>query len=273
MPDEGGNKGLKYSQWRPIGVCDQGQGNQRKARIFTKIDFTAVTTPGINRRNWHNRTEVVKIVNRYARQVAKLSLLTKTMKSPKIGQINLVGAVLGHEKTPGLNVESADGRVQFFQVEFYDADADKKRKSIKPRLYWIISGLVFAILVFFIFWNYFPSISEQSRPGRNTARLCENRGKPLRHRDEMRRLRRDLLDELDRYPGWSQLQEVRWICAGVAGSLEEQEQLLVRCLLNAKRETQSLATRAHPDLRLIEKCANNLCRSGASYLSPFCRQL
>ena len=43
---------LKYVQWRPIGVCDAGEGKHRKAKMFSKVDLKIVTSPEIKRENW-----------------------------------------------------------------------------------------------------------------------------------------------------------------------------------------------------------------------------
>ena len=57
---------IKFAQWRPIGVCDNGPPNQRKAQLFSKLDFAIVTAPGVTRENWRQHPEVLKLIRRYA---------------------------------------------------------------------------------------------------------------------------------------------------------------------------------------------------------------
>ena len=116
---------LKYIQWRPIGVCDSGLGKERKAMLFSRSDLVMVTAPDVNRGNWRQNQEVMKLIARYASEVSKLSALTDGMSSPEISEIKLVGAVLGLDQTPILNQESSDGKVQFFQVSFREGKPKK----------------------------------------------------------------------------------------------------------------------------------------------------
>ena len=118
---------LKFIQWRPIGVCDSGEGNKRKAKIFSKVDLESITSPNIKRDNWRENTKVMKIITIYANDVAKISTLTNGMKNPEISEIKLVGAVLGIDQTPRLNQESIDGKVQFFQISFKEGKVKKNR--------------------------------------------------------------------------------------------------------------------------------------------------
>jgi len=115
---------LKYIQWRPIGVCDTGVGKERKAKMFTRTDLAKVTSPEVNRENWRQQPEVLQLIQRYAHDLVGISNLTDEMLSPEIAEIKLVGAVLGHEQTPNLNQESADGRVQFFQLSFQEGKTE-----------------------------------------------------------------------------------------------------------------------------------------------------
>ena len=76
--------------------------------MFSKSDLARVTAPDVNRGNWRQNQEVIKLIVRYANEVAKLSTLTEGMYSPEISEIKLVGAVLGLGQTPILNQESSD---------------------------------------------------------------------------------------------------------------------------------------------------------------------
>ena len=88
--------------------------------MFSRSALARVTAPDVNRGNWRQNQEVMQLITRYAKEVAKLSALTEGMYSPEISEIKLVGAVLGLDQTPILNQESSDGKVQFFQVSFRD---------------------------------------------------------------------------------------------------------------------------------------------------------
>ena len=136
---------LKYIQWRPIGVCDTGVGKDRKAKMFTRTDLAEVTSLEVNRENWRQQPEVLQLIQRYAHDLAGISNLTDEMLSPEIAGIKLVGAVLGHEQTPNLNQESADGRVQFFQLSFQDGKT--KNVSSKNWKKWLI-WLMIVVVVF-----------------------------------------------------------------------------------------------------------------------------
>ena len=78
---------LKYIQWRPIGVCDSGSGKERKARMFSRSDLARVTAPDVNRGNWRQNQEVMKLIVLYANRVSKISALTEGMSSPEISEI------------------------------------------------------------------------------------------------------------------------------------------------------------------------------------------
>ena len=151
---------LKYIQWRPIGVCDTGVGKERKAKMFTRTDLAKVTSPEVNRGNWRPQPEVLQLIQRYAHDLAVISNFTDEMLSPEITEIKLVGAVLGHEQTPNLNQESADGRVQFFQLSFQDGKT--KKVSSKNWKKWLIY-LMIAVIVFFgiIFFGFFSIFREK----------------------------------------------------------------------------------------------------------------
>ena len=141
---------LKYIQWRPIGVCDTGTGKERKAKMFSRFDLACVTAPEVKRENWREHPKVMELIQRYAHDVAELSSLTNGMQAPEIAEIKLVGAVLGHDKTPNLNLESADGKVQFFQVSFKDAKTKKSAKKWKKWLKWILILMVTFLVMILI---------------------------------------------------------------------------------------------------------------------------
>lgn len=118
---------LKFSEWRPIGVCDDAPPGVQKAQMFTREDFLVVIGPGVTRDNWRSRPQVVRILQRYAAKLAKQSTRTKGMKQPEVTNITLVGAVMKLAITPLLNKESKDGKLQLFQIEFQDKGVSKQK--------------------------------------------------------------------------------------------------------------------------------------------------
>ena len=153
---------LKYVQWRPIGVCDSGEGKQRKAKIFSKVDLERITSPEVGRENWRKNPKVMKIIQNYAKDVSKLSTLTNGMLNPEVSEIKLVGAVLDYDQTPNLNSESIDGRVQFFQVSFKDSKIKKKsNNTLYFFLKWmaITFGIIFTIVILYLFLKSFSEFS------------------------------------------------------------------------------------------------------------------
>ena len=164
---------LKYIQWRPIGVCDRGEGKERKAKMFTRADLAKITSPEINRENWRRKPEVLELVRFYARDLAKLSNLTSEMLSPEISEIKLVGAVIGHEQTPNLNQESTDGRVQFFQLSFQDGKPKNvPSKNWKKWLIWLVitAAVLLGMVLMFLMSGWFSLSSLNSN--KKSVSLC-----------------------------------------------------------------------------------------------------
>ena len=262
---------LKFSLWRPIGVCDKGPPQQRRAKMFSKADLNRICSPGVTRHNWRKHPEVLKIVERYAEEVAEISTLTKGMKRPGIAGIRLVGAVMGHDQTPELNLESEDGRVQFFQVEFRDT-AEGRRRNFRA-----IHGLtaLFIGLALLGIWNWWDAefFFGRRTPGTVIRTICNKRADAGRHAVEMRRLRREMIGKLKSLPDWSRLKTARAVCSEPAGRLEDQEILLLRCLVSTREETKGLDQRSAPKLDEMENCAGTLCAAGLAHLDVYCRQL
>lgn len=130
MPrQDNGSQRLKFSEWRPIGVCDDAPSGVQKAQMFTREDFLIVTGPGVTRDNWQNKPEVMEVLNRYAAKLAKQSMKTGGMTQPTVSKISLVGAIMKLSVTPTLNKESKDGKLQLFQIKFEDKGPKKKKKT------------------------------------------------------------------------------------------------------------------------------------------------
>lgn len=133
---------LKFSEWRPIGVCDKAEPGVQKAQMFSREDFLVITADGIDRENWRKNPTVKRVLAKYTAKLARQSTRTQKMIKPEVSKIGLVGAIMHLRVTPVLNKESEDGKLQLFQVEFYDAG---KKKNI-PWLSLII-GILSLILI------------------------------------------------------------------------------------------------------------------------------
>ena len=264
---------LKYIQWRPIGVCDSGSGKERKAIMFSRSDLVMVTSPDVNRGNWRQNQEVMKLIARYAIEVSKLSALTDGMSSPEISEIKLVGAVLGLDQTPILNQESSDGKVQFFQVSFREG----KQKNT-TNIYWkkllklslIAAGSIFTVLFIYQAFIKFPKLTERDIK-RNES--CSSNRKNSAYSEEIKSIHISLLRDLSQLPEWSTFREARVQCASGKLKLIKQEKRLIKCYMSVRNRINDLPKIARPDLVKIESCVQVLCSRDLPHLSSFCRRL
>ena len=264
---------LKYIQWRPIGVCDTGTGKERKAKMFSRFDLASVTGPEVKRENWREQPKVMELIQLYARDVADLSTLTNGMHAPEIDQIKLVGAVLGHNQTPNLNLESADGKVQFFQVSFKEGQTKKSSRKWTKWLKWIsISMTAFLVLILMILLiNRFSLLSLKNKE--QSASVCSSNRQNVAYTVELAKIRKSLLDELSRLPAWLTFKEARVHCTGGRMLLKQHEQRLLQCLLTVRNRTKNISVSSRPDLNQIEACAINLCRRKLPHLTSSCKRL
>ena len=264
---------LKYIQWRPIGVCDTGTGMERKAKMFSRFDLACVTSPEVNRENWRESPKVVELIQSYACDVADLSTLTNGMHAPEIDKIKLVGAVLGHNQTPKLNLESAAGKVQFFQVSFKEGKTKNITRKWTKWLKWIlISMITFLVMILIIllinrFWLL--SLKNNELP----ASVCSSKRQNAAHTAELAEIRKSLLAELSRLPAWLTFKEARVHCTGGRMMLKQHEQRLIQCLLTVRNRTKNISASSRPDLNQIETCAINLCRRKLPHLNSSCKRL
>ena len=264
---------LKYIQWRPIGVCDTGTGKERKAKMFSRFDLASVTGPEVKRENWREQPKVMELIQLYARDVADLSTLTNGMHAPEIDQIKLVGAVIGHNQTPNLNLESADGKVQFFQVSFKEGQTKKSSRKWTKWLKWIsISMTAFLVMILMILLiNRFSLLSLKNKE--QSASVCSSNRQNVAYTVELAKIRKSLLDELSRLPAWLTFKEARVHCTGGRMLLKQHEQRLLQCLLTVRNRTKNISVSSRPDLNQIEACAINLCRRKLPHLTSSCKRL
>ena len=264
---------IKFAQWRPIGVCDNGPPNQRKAQLFTKADFAIITAPGVTRENWRQYPEVLKMIRRYAKDVAKLSGATQEMKRPEIDTIHLVGTILGHTRTPTANAESADGRVQLFEVKFKDAEEDKKPRKWRWPLWLVGAVAAILLLVLAISLLDLPSKlgSKAVKPTVGMRQVCTpGQGDSA---SDLQALRRPVLRFLRTLPRWSSLTQTRETCGSGFRSLNDQQQRTVRCVVAVNREVPELSRSGKAGFDKLRSCASNLCQSAISGLGHYCSQL
>jgi len=172
--------------------------------MFSRRDFEKICSAGVNRKNWEKIPKIRKLVERYALEVSRFSNLTKDMKKPGIVSIKLVGAVLGHEETPGLNLESKDGKVQLFQVEFEETAEPKKERSWLKYILFAFLGMALLITLFFSMNLNFQTNPNVSQKGSNAS--CRGIALQQSRMKTMKDLRRDLLSDLKGLPEWSRLQ-------------------------------------------------------------------
>ena len=192
----------------------------------------------------------------------------------EIAEIKLVGAVLGHEQTPNLNQESADGRVQFFQLSFQDGKTKKvSSKNWKKWLIW----LMIAVVVFLGMTSMFLIASRFSLLSLNSSKksvsVCSTNRQEAKYSEHLRDIRKSLVFELNRLPAWSTFNVARTYCIGGKMSIKQQEQRLLQCLLKVRNRTKNMPPASRPSLNKIEACASTLCQRELPHLSEFCKRL
>ena len=265
---------LRYIQWRPIGVCDSGEGRLRKAKIFSKADLTRITSPEIRRDNWRKNPKVMKIIQDYANEVAELSTLTAEMINPEISEIKLVGAVIDHSQTPSLNKESIEGRVQFFQVCFREGKTQKTFKD-KWKFFFKWIGITFCILttllLIYLLFNFFSEYS--LKRFQESVSKCGTNRKNFTYSKELNDIRKSLLSKLNRLPEWITLKDARLNCSRSGFGVNEREQILLDCFITVRNKTRNISYKERPNLKEIEECAVNLCNRNLKHLVTFCKRL
>jgi uncharacterized protein YpmB len=264
---------LKYIQWRPIGVCDTGTGKERKAKMFSRFDLAGVTAPEVKRDNWRENPKVMELIQRYANDVADLSSLTDGMRAPEIDEIKLVGAVLGYDQTPNLNLESADGKVQFFQVSFKEGKTKKSANKWLKWLKWIFISLA-AFLVIIVMLLLINRLSKLSlKNNEQSASTCSSNRQNATYTAELAEIRKSLLAELNSLPAWLTFKEARVHCTGGRMGVKQNEQRLLQCLLTVRNRTKNIPDAARPDLNQIEACAVTICGRKLPHLVSSCKRL
>ena len=264
---------LKYIQWRPIGVCDTGTGKERKAKIFSRFDLACVTAPEVKRDNWREHPKVIDLIQRYGRDVADLSSLTKDMLAPEIDEIKLVGAVLGHDQTPNLNLESADGKVQFFQVSFKDGKTKKSVNNWRKWLKWMFLSTTAFLLIILIFFMISRLSQLSLKHNKPSASACSSNRQNAAYTSELAGIQKSMLAELNRLPAWLTFKEARVHCSKGSIGVKQHKQRLLQCLLKIRNRTKNIPDSIVLDLNQIKACAINLCKQKLSHLVSLCKRL
>jgi hypothetical protein len=262
---------LKFSEWRPIGVCDDAPPGIQKAQMFTREDFLVVIAPGVNRDNWRKNTHVMKILYRYGARLAKQSTRTNGMKQPEISNISLVGAVMKLAVTPLLNRESKDGKLQLFQMEYEDKGMNKKW----PRM--IILGLLLVILlllaVFLGVALYRKAQSHQLQPIRfrsaTTTYHCENPGDPSGYEQRLNEVGRIVQLKVNGLFNQGRLTSA-FNCVENKPQLALKEQGFLECYALVQRNGM-LSQLPPADLKKVKACQKALCRRDRSSETAACQ--
>lgn len=188
-------KKIKYSQWRPIGVCDTAPPGKMKAQMFTREDLDIITAPGIDRHSWKTNAAVKKVLQIYAMKLAKISSTTVGVRRPSITNIRLVGSQMHLDRTPTLNKESQQGKVQLFQIEFCESAAKKKR-------FWLYSAILLGLFLtlvggVFVLKELNSTLMQKRHravvsPNRSSQGFCEGDSTSSAYREQLDEVRQIL---------------------------------------------------------------------------------
>jgi hypothetical protein len=258
---------MRFSQWRPIGVCDSAPDGERKARMFARDDLEKVLAPGLGRNNWENSLELRKIIERYAKDVAKLSPKAKVFERPKVAEIRLVGMELHFAPTPGLNKESIEGQVQLFEVSFEEGVPPPQIKwpvgwiAMIGALLLILSGMLITI----------PLLQEDD--SRSTAVqdvLCGTGRASMTYQSHLQQMLRELELYARSTPTGRNMSYSRSACEDPSGNVPKDEVSLLRCVLQLQRtDSAFLQTRTSERAQF---CVSQVCANRLPEHQAFCRQ-
>ena len=258
---------MRFSQWRPIGVCDNAPDGERKARMFAQDDLEKVLTPGLGRNNWEDSLELRKIIERYAKDVARLSPKAKVLKRPKVAEIKLVGMELRFAPTPGLNKESIEGQVQLFEVSFEEEELPPPMKwplgwiAVIGTLLLILSGMLIAI----------PLLQENgSKSAASQDVLCGTGRASMTYKSHLQQMLRELELYARSTPTGRNMSYSRSACEDPSGNVPKDEASLLRCVLQLQR-TDSAFLRTRTSER-AQFCVNQICANRLPKHQAFCRQ-
>lgn len=251
---------MKFTEWRPIGVCDNGSPNRMKAKVFTRKDMAIITQEGVGRDNWQSSKPVMEVIRRYAKDVAGMSSMTRRMQNPVIKDIQLVGTVLQYGKTPDLNRESKDGRAQFFRIT-YEEGPPKPRKERRSfwKLWLLLLALVLLSLVGFFLWQ-----QSSDKPQSDGVPLCRVPRTSASYEAHLQIAHNSLYQYVANHPSSNKAKRLRPQCQYQAKSIAKQEQRFLQCLQKAQRFAKPHA------LEEARECAKNICSKNIGALRKYC---
>ena len=170
-------------------------------------------------------------------------------------------------------MESAEGKVQFFQVSFKDGKTNKSAKKWKKWLKWILISMVtFLVMILILFLiNRLSLLSLKNN--KLSASACSSNRQSAAYTADLAEIRKSMLAELNRLPGWITYKEARAHCTGGIMGVKQHEQRLLQCLLTVRNRTKNIPAAAKPDLNQIEACAATLCKRKLPHLTSSCKRL
>lgn len=260
------NEKMKFGEWRPIGVCDSGATNEKQAKMFNRKDYLVITAPHVTRENWRSQPDVIKVILKYAKDVASKSTMTKNMKCPKVKEIKLVGTILHYKKTPTLSNESKDGRLQLFQVEY--EDKGKKRSWKLPALVGILSIILVGVGTLVFIKISRPKKQISYRVPFQSISYCDAERSVSQYdmdlseaQQQLNRYLRTVLD--DPYDPSTAF------CFEEGYAIVKKEETLLRCYNRLKKT--SVSGSRHTSLRKVRTCVQNICQKGGQQFMRICR--
>jgi hypothetical protein len=235
--------------------------------MFARDDLEKVLAPGLGRNNWENSLELRKIIERYAKDVAKLSPKAKVFERPKVAEIRLVGMELHFAPTPGLNKESIEGQVQLFEVSFEEGVPPPQIKwpvgwiAMIGALLLILSGMLITI----------PLLQEDD--SRSTAVqdvLCGTGRASMTYQSHLQQMLRELELYARSTPTGRNMSYSRSACEDPSGNVPKDEVSLLRCVLQLQRtDSAFLQTRTSERAQF---CVSQVCANRLPEHQAFCRQ-
>ena len=272
-------KRLKFSEWRPIGVCDGASPGRQMAQMFTREDFLTVTGPGISRDNWRNSADVMRVLDHYARELMKISSLTLAMRKPGVSRISLVGTIMHLSLAPHLSKESKDGKLQFFMIEFKDravANGRQKRgKKIGRKLWILFVALLSLATAALIAALFFKVAVRQSQPDLSrfpkrtyTGIFCKIPGNAalyMRHLDEALGILQFQIDDLY----YRAVVAKKPNCIEPLRLTSRKERLFLQCM-DVFRRKAKFAEISPEEHRKLIGCRSRICGMDSYREDPVC---
>jgi hypothetical protein len=261
------NAPIRYSKWRPIGVCDDAIDSKRKAQMFSRDDLEKVLAPGIGRDNWEESPELRKLIERYAKDVAKMSSRAQGMKNPRVKSVKLLGMELHLSLTPDLNRESVQGQVQMFEVSFEEAPPFTIPKQA---ILWTALGSLLLIALGVVGAMLLPEKENSAKVAEKRDVLCGTGRASLVYEQHIQQVQRELEAYARSAPATGGV-SFRSACEAGGRSVPEMEAQLLKCVLQLNRTDRVFETSRTAERATF--CAAKICDHEDRMLQTYCRQL